>query len=189
MAAGLTPDAATGELVGSAADVARALDAEEHDARLWIEGLPRATDIRVARAVALVAAERPDGRRGLLRVAAGEVPVVLVARLGLRPCPPPDHPPVVLEPGAMAQLLGTASAHGHGLAPELAAALQARLDRGIRHWSVRLEARGGALRRNVEVVDGDGGIWRGRLVGDRVELAPTTSTEVLRAVVALARQP
>jgi hypothetical protein len=69
------------------------------------------------------------------------------------------------------------------LGPELAAALQARLDRGIRHWSVRLEARGGALRRNVEVVDGDAGIWRVRSVGDRVELAPATSTDVLRALV------
>jgi hypothetical protein len=45
-------------------------------------------------------------------------------------------------------------------------------------------------RRNVEVVEGDGGIWRVRPADDGlVELAPTTTTAVVRELVALVRPP
>ena len=64
--------------------------------------------------------------------------------------------------------------------------LQERLSAGVAHRTARLDRGEGELRRNVEVVDGPGGIWRVRPVDDGlVELAPTTSTDVLRALVRL----
>jgi hypothetical protein len=90
----------------------------------------------------------------------------------------------------MAVLIGRRQAHGHGLPAGQATALQRRLDAGVRHWSVRLHAHAGALRRNLEVLDGDRGIWRVRPATDgTIELAPTTSTTVLRELVALCAAP
>jgi hypothetical protein len=83
----------------------------------------------------------------------------------------------------MAVLIGRRQAHGHGLDHATAAALQRRLDQGVRHWTVRVEVDG--RRRNLELVDGPGGIWRVRPAGELVELAPVTSTAVLRELVAL----
>ena len=65
----------------------------------------------------------------------------------------------------------------------MATGLQRRLEAGVRHWTVRFEA--GAWRRNLEVLEGEGGIWRVRPVGELVELAPATSTDVVRELVAL----
>jgi hypothetical protein len=48
---------------------------------------------------------------------------------------------------------------------------------------VRFEA--GGWRRNLEVLEGEGGIWRVRPAGELVELAPTTTTAVVRELVAL----
>lgn len=154
--------------------------------RLWTEGVePGATVIGDASACLLVTGAQ-DGERGLVGLAPQEVPVALAAAVGLGPRPVPDGPPVRLASGAMAVLIGRRQAHGHGLPAAQATALQRRLDAGVRHWSVRLHAHAGALRRNVEVVDGDGGIWRVRPATDgTVELAPTTSTGALRALVAL----
>jgi hypothetical protein len=85
----------------------------------------------------------------------------------------------------MAVLIGRRQAHGHGLPADQAAALQRRLDAGVRHWSVRLEDDRGR-RRNLEVVEGaDAGIWRVRPAGELVELAPTSTTEVVRGLVEL----
>jgi hypothetical protein len=54
----------------------------------------------------------------------------------------------------------------------------------VRHWTLRLEA--GPRRRNLEVLQGEGGIWRVRPADDGlVELAPTTTTAVVRELVAL----
>ena len=83
----------------------------------------------------------------------------------------------------MATLIGHRRAHGHGLEPGVAASLQRRLDHGVRHWTVRITR--GDERRNLEVVDGPGGIWRVRPAGALVELAPSAGTEVLRELVAL----
>jgi hypothetical protein len=138
--------------------------------RVWIEGLgPGATDID------------PDG------FAPEDLPVAVIATLELGPRPAPDGPPIRLPPSAMAILIGRRQAHGHGLAPEQAAALQRRLDAGVRHWTVRVQR--GGTRRNLEVLEGEGGIWRVRPVaGDLVELAPTTTTSVVRELVALVRR-
>jgi hypothetical protein len=115
-------------------------------------------------------------------VTADEAPVALIAQLGLGPRPAPDLPPVRLAPGAMAILIGRRQAHGHGLPADRAVALQRRLDAGVRHWAVQ------AARRTLEVVDGGGGIWRVRAAGsDLVELSPTTTTAVVRDLVALLR--
>ena len=43
----------------------------------------------------------------------------------------------------------------------------------------------GGWRRNLEVLEGDGGIWRVRPVEELVELAPTTSTAIVRELLAL----
>jgi hypothetical protein len=83
----------------------------------------------------------------------------------------------------MAVLFGRREAHGHGLEPDVAAGLQERLDAGVRHWTVRVEC--AAWRRNLEVVEGARGIWRVRPADDLVELAPTSSTAVVRDLVAL----
>jgi hypothetical protein len=84
----------------------------------------------------------------------------------------------------MAILIGRRQAHGHGLPADRAAALQRRLDAGVRHWTVRVERGGG--RHDLEVVEGGGGIWRVRPAGpDLVELAPTTTTAVVRELVDL----
>jgi hypothetical protein len=60
-------------------------------------------------------------------------------------------------------------------------------DAGVRHWTVRVQHGGG--RRNLEVLEGDGGIWRVRPVGeDLVELVPATTATVIRELVALLRR-
>jgi hypothetical protein len=128
--------------------------------------------------------ERADGRRALLPLAAEQVPLALAVLLELGPRPVPAEPAVRLAPGAMAVLIGRREAHGHGLDPAVATALQRRLDGGVRHWTVRVET--GGWSRNLEVLEGpDAGIWRVRPAGDLVELAPTSSTAVLRELVAL----
>ena len=65
----------------------------------------------------------------------------------------------------------------------MASSIQRRLEAGNRHWVVRFQA--GGWRRNLEVIEGDGGIWRVRPAGELVELAPTSTTAVVRALVAL----
>lgn len=164
--------------------------------RVWTEGLdPEVTILGDAgAALAIFAAPSPD--RTLLALTGAEAPLALVDATRLGPRPVPGHAPVRLAPGAMAILIGRRQAHGHGLALEQATELQDRLDAGVRHWSVRLarpNGRGGELRRNVEILDGQDGIWHLRPVGDTlVELAPTSSTAVLRELVellALAREP
>jgi hypothetical protein len=131
--------------------------------RVWIEGIDPAFSIDTDRFE--------------------DVPLALLARLGLGPRPRPDEGAVRLPPSAMAILIGRRQAHGHGLPPDQATALQRRLDAGVRHWSVRRADR--HARRNLEVVEGASGIWRVRPAGDLVELAPTSSTDVVRALVAL----
>jgi hypothetical protein len=113
-----------------------------------------------------------------------DAPVAVVARLGLGPRPVPEQPSVRLAPEAMAVLIGRRQAHGHGLPAAVATALARRLDAGVRHWTLRLEA--GARRRNLEVVEGEAGIWRVRPAGDGlVELEPATTTAVVRELIAL----
>jgi HNH/ENDO VII superfamily nuclease len=65
----------------------------------------------------------------------------------------------------------------------LANDLQERLAAGVRHWTVRFE--GGEWRRNLEVPEGDRGIWRVRPVGELVELAPASTTAIVRELIAL----
>jgi hypothetical protein len=127
--------------------------------------------------------ERPGGERALLPTTTARLPVALAAWLGLTPHPVPDHPPVRLPPGPMAVLIGRGEAHGHELDPKLANDLQERLDAGVRHWTVRVER--GEWRRNLEVLEGERGIWRIRPVDELVELAPTTTTAVVRELIAL----
>jgi hypothetical protein len=127
--------------------------------------------------------ERAEGRRALLPLAAEQVPLALAVLLELGPRPVPAEPAIRLAPGAMAVLIGRRQAHGHGLEADIATALQRRLDGGVRHWTLRFEA--GGWRRNLEVLEGEGGIWRVRPTGELVELAPTTTTAVLRELVAL----
>jgi hypothetical protein len=149
--------------------------------RVWIDGIEPAFSIDGDRS-GWLATDGADGRFE-------ELPLALLARLGLGPRPHPHEGTVSLPPGAMAILIGRRQAHGHGLPPAQAAALQRRLDAGVRHWSVRRADRSGR-RRNLEVLEGGGGIWHVRPAGDLVELNPTTTTTVVRAIVALAgRQP
>jgi hypothetical protein len=137
--------------------------------RVWIEGLgPRNTAID------------PDG------FPPDDLPVAVIGTLDLGPRPVPEGPAIRLPPSAMAVLIGRRQAHGHGLPADQAAALQRRLDAGVRHWTVSVRRDG--RRRNVEVLEGDGGIWRVRPAGDLVELAPTTTTAVVRELVALVRR-
>jgi hypothetical protein len=149
-----------------------------------IEGLDRPTTVLGDSTECELITDLPGGGRARLALAPEHLPVALAARLGLGPRPVPEGPAVRLEPGAMAILIGRRQAYGHGLPDTDAAALQRRLNAGVRHWSVRLEA--GARRRNLEVVEGeDAGIWRVRPVDGLVELVPTTTTAVLRELVAL----
>lgn len=158
--------------------------------RLWTEGLQPGAIVLGDASAALLITGIEDGQRAVVGLAPQEVPLALTAAVDLGPRPPPGGPTVRLAPAAMAVLIAYRQGHGHGLAAADATALQRRLDRGVRHWSVRLDARAGALRRNLEVVEGDGGIWRVRpAAGGTVELAPTTSTAVLRALVALCAPP
>ena len=151
--------------------------------RLWTEGeAPTATAYGGETCLLVV---EPGTVVGL---ASEEVPVALWGVLGLGPRPAPaDGVAVRLAPGPMAVLIGNRQAHGHGLAPEAAAALQLRLDAGVRHWSVCLGQPlpdGRRRRRNLEILDGEAGIWRIRQLGEElVELAPTATTTLLRDLV------
>ncbi len=100
-------------------------------ARIWTEGeAPEATVYCGERCLLLV------GPGTVLDLTPEEVALALWGVLGPGPRPAPtDGDAVVLAPGAMAMLIGARQAHGHGLAPETAAALQERLDAGVRHWS------------------------------------------------------
>jgi hypothetical protein len=140
-------------------------------------------EVRGDRDLCVLVTARAEGRRALLPLAAEQVPLALAVLLELGPRPVPAEPTVRLAPGAMAVLIGRRQAHGHGLDHEIATALQRRLEQGVRHWTVRFEA--GGWRRNLEVLEGDGGIWRVRPAGELVELAPTTTTDVVRELVAL----
>jgi hypothetical protein len=195
----LLVDPETGELVGPASAVQALLDSEEaaQDANLAAAlaaardpaftvttiGVGPAAAVRGDGSDCLFISDRPSGRQALLALAPEQVPVALAAWLGLGPRPRPDEPAIRLAPGAMANLIGRRQAHGHGLDPDVAAALQQRLDGGVRHWTVRVECP--AWRRNLEVLEGDGGIWRLRPAGELVELAPTTTTNIVRELVAL----
>lgn len=151
---------------------------DEPSFRVWTEGIEPA---------ATVLGDGPEcemrtGRESLA-IATERAAVALAVWVGLGPRPVPDHPVIRLDPGAMAVVIGRRQAHGHGLEPELATDLQQRLDQGVRHWTIA--AQRGGWRRNVEVVEGDGGIWRVRPVGELVELAPTSTTAVVRELIAL----
>jgi len=128
----------------------------------------------------------PGGGRSVFPVGFEELPVAFLGALDLGPRPVPEGPTVRLSAGAMAVLIGRRQAHGHGLPAGEANALQQRLDPGVRHWTVRLEALGGRRRRNLEVLEGEGGIWRVHPTEDGlVELAPASATTVVRDLVAL----
>jgi hypothetical protein len=177
-------DPETGELVGPAAAVQEALAAQgEPSFRVWTEGLEPGLTVLGDGPTCTIVTDRPGGEQALLTAATGQMPVALAVWLDLGPRPVPDHPAVRLGPGAMAVLIGRREAHGHGLDPDLAAGLQDRLDPGVRHWTVRVEC--AAWRRNLEVVDGAGGIWRVRPAGELMELAPRSSTAAMRELVAL----
>ena len=195
---GLDPD--SGELTGPASVIQGLLDGIEEPGDPALAAALAAARARTLSVTTLGAApsaevrgdgdlcvlvtERADGRRALLPLAAEQVPLALAVLLELGPRPVPAEPAVRLAPSAMAVLIGRREAHGHGLGPEVATSLQRRLDGGVRHWTVRVETDG--WRRNLEVLEGpDAGIWRVRPAGDVVELAPTSSTAVLRELVAL----
>lgn len=184
----LVADPETGELRGPAGEVDALAAGAAMTFRAWIDGIDPPTQVVGDSTACLLITDLPGGERALLALAPEAVPVALAARLDLGPRPVPDGPAVRLAPGAMAILIGRGQAHGHGLPEADAIDLQRRLDTGTRHWSVRLEA--GGRRRNLEVVEGeDAGIWRVRPVDGLVELAPTTTTAVLRELVALLAQP
>jgi hypothetical protein len=192
-------DPETGELVGSASAIQALLDGDERvedDAvaaalaaartptfRVWTEGFEPAATVLGDGPLCVLLTERPDGEQGLLPTTAARLPVALAAWLNLSPRPIPDHAPVRLPPGPMAILIGRGAAHGHGLDPELANDLQERLDAGARHWTLRFQR--GEWRRNLEVLEGAAGIWRVRPAGELVELAPTSTTAVVRELIAL----
>jgi hypothetical protein len=201
---GLARDPETGELYGSAHALEAALAGETTlDApdlepalaaardpvlRVWTDGVDPGLTLLAGPTACAVLTGRPGGQRALAALDVDNAPVALVAWLGLGPRPVPEGPRLRLSPGAMAVLIARREAHGHGLPEAQAVALQARLEAGVRHWSVRREVDG--RRRNVEVVEGDGGIWRVRPADDGlVELAPTTTTAVVRELVALVRPP
>jgi hypothetical protein len=175
-------DPETGELVGPASAVQALLEAREAAFRIWTEGDVQRAEVLGGDPCVLVT-DRPGGERAVLEIAVEHVAPALIAWLDLGPRPRPREPAIRLEPGAMAVLIGRRQAHGHGLEPEVATGLQRRLEAEVRHWTVRFEA--GGWRRNLEVVEGEGGIWRVRPVGELVELAPTTTTAVVRELVAL----
>lgn len=179
----LEVDPETGELVGSAGEI-QALLEDDPAFRITTLGVEPAAAVLGHGAACAFVTDRPGGRRALLAMAGELAPMALVAWLDLGPRPVPTEPSIRLEPGAMSVLIGRAEAHGHGLEPDVATALQRRLDAGVRHWTVRVEA--GGWSRNLEVLEGpDAGIWRVRPAGELVELAPTSSTAVLRELVAL----
>ncbi len=170
-------DPETGELVGPAGAIQALLDGDELvddpaiDAALAAArdpgvriAAPGATVLGDATACLLLT-ERPGGQRALLAIAPEQVPVALAVWLGLQPRPVPSVPPVRLDPAALALRVA-----------EL-------LEAGARHWTVRVEC--DAFRRNLEVVDGAAGIWRVRAADGLAELAPTSTTEVVRALIAL----
>jgi hypothetical protein len=192
-------DPETGELVGPASavqalldgsatvdddTVAAALEAARAAAfRIWTEGFEPAAIVLGDGPLCVLVTERPDGERGLLPTTTARLPVALAAWLRLGPHPVPAHPPVRLPPGPMSVLIGRGEAHGHDLDRDLANDLQDRLDAGVRHWTVRFQR--GEWRRNLEVVEGERGIWRIRPVGELVELAPTSTTAIVRELIAL----
>jgi hypothetical protein len=194
---GIDPD--TGELVGPASAVQALLDGDESvddeqfDAalavartpafRAWTEGAARRVTLLGDVTVALLVTDRPGGEQALLPAPTAHAMVALVVWLGLGPRPVPAHPPVRLAPGELAVLIGRGEALGHGLDADVATDLQQRLDPGVRHWALRVAWAEG--RRNLEVVDGPGGIWRVRPAGEQVELAPASSTGVARELIAL----
>jgi hypothetical protein len=196
----LRPDAVSGEMRGTAGEIEALLAGElesgdpvldacvagtrTRERRVWTEGEAPAFELLGSGPGWLLVSELPAGERALLPLAAEEVAVAVVARLALGPRPVPDVPAVRLPPGAMAVLIGRRQTHAHGLPAPVATALARRLDAGVRHWTLRLQK--GARRRNLEVVEGEGGIWRVSPFGDGlVELAPTTTTAVVRELVAL----
>jgi hypothetical protein len=183
-------DEETGELVGSPAAIAELIDADEAWAvartpafRVWTEGAAPRIAVLGDGDDCVVLTDRPDGTRALLPVPTGQTPVALAVWLGLGPRETPALPVVQLDPGAMSVVIGRGQAHGHGIEPEVANELQRRLAAGVRHWTVCVQR--GGWRRNLEVLEGDGGIWRVRPVGERVELAPTSTTAVVRELLAL----
>jgi hypothetical protein len=160
--------------------------------RVWTEGIDPGVTALGDRAGSVLVLDEPTGERTLVGMSSEEVPLALAGAVDLGPRPVPDGPPVRLPPAAMAELIGRGQAHGHGLPPADADALGRRLEPGVRHWSVRCfgaEGQGGERRGDVEVVEGDGGIWRVRTADGVVELAPTSSTAVLRDLVALLGEP
>ena len=194
----LDPD--SGELIGPAGVIQGLLDGTEETGEpaltaalaaararsVFVTTLGAApwAEVRGDGVLCVLVTERADGRRALLPLAAEQVPLALAVLLDLGPRPVPAERAVRLPPGAMAVLIGRRQAHGHGLDPEIATALQRRLDGGVRHWTVRVSA--GRWSRNLEVLEGpDAGIWRVKPAGELVELAPTSSTAVLRELVAL----
>ena len=188
----LAVDPETGELVGTAAEIQALLESDDAAAlavardpafRIATLGVDPAAVVLGDGPASVLVTDRPQGRRALLAMTTETVPMALVAWLDLGPRPVPAEPAIQLDRGAMAVLIGRGEAHGHGLDPEVATALQRRLDAGVRHWTVRVER--GGWSRNLEVVEGDGGIWRVRPAGELVELAPTTATAVLRELVDL----
>jgi hypothetical protein len=186
----LAPDPDTGELVGPASAVNAFLDGDEapeatrHPAfRVWTEGDARPAQVRGDTDTCVLVTDRPGGKQAVLTLASEQISLALAAWLDLGPRPHPAEPAIRLAPAAMAVLIGCRRTHGHGLDPNVAAALQRRLDAGVRHWTVRVECP--AWRRNLEVLEGDGGIWRLRPAGELVELCPTTTTHVVRELVAL----
>lgn len=172
----------------------RALEAAGTDAPAWLAGAAaalRAPRFRLWTEGEAPAAEVCGGRPCALLIEPGtlvgldvtEIAMALWGVLGLGPRPIVTATPLVLTPGAMALLIGRGVARDLGVAPERAAALQRVLDAGTRHWSVRLAC--GTLRRNLEVLDGDAGLFRIRPVPEGVELAPVSATALLRELVAL----
>jgi len=202
------PAAAIDALLGEADPVPRALEtagatpgevlhpllaaglaaAHEPAFRLWTEGIDPGVRILGGHLGALLLVDEPAGARTLVGVSYEEVPLALVGAVALEPRPSCDEPPIRLGAPALAELIGGADARSPPRAE--AEALKRRLEPGVRHWSVMCagrEGQGGEVPRSVEVVEGEGGIWRVRTVDDGglVELAPTTSTAVLRDLVAL----
>jgi hypothetical protein len=158
--------------------------------RIWTEGDAVPVTVRGDARAAVVVAEESPGRPEEIALPTAEVPLALCQILGLGPRPIPAIPPVVLAPGAMAILIGRREPHGHGLEPAVALALARALAERPRHWTVCFAwaaADGAERRRNLEVLEGErAGIWRLHQAEDeRVALQPTSSTAVLRELVAL----
>ena len=165
----LAVDPASGELVGPAGEIQAFLETDEAPGaarrpafRIWTEGAAPGASVLGGPDASLLVTDRPGGERALLPLATEQLAVALAVWLGLGPRPVPDEPAIRLDPGAMAVLIGRGQAHGHGLEPEVARDLQRRLEAGTRHWALRFQA--GGWRRNLEVLEGDGGIWRVRSV-------------------------